>query len=48
MEFMAIEVLLGYSQIYQHDLKSFFYVLILQCACRGWGEEWPKDTLLIQ
>jgi len=46
MEFMAIEVLLGYSHTYRHDLESFFYVLIWQCARRGWGEEWPKDSLL--
>jgi serine/threonine protein kinase len=46
MEFMAIEVLLGYSHTYRHDLESFFYVLIWQCARRGWGKEWPKDSLL--
>ena len=46
MEFMAIEVLLGYSHTYRHDLESFFYVLIWQCARRGWGEERPKDSLL--
>jgi hypothetical protein len=28
MEFMAIEVLLGISHTYRHDLESFFYVLI--------------------
>lgn len=36
MEFMAIEVLLGRSHTYRHDLESFFYVLIWQCAHRGW------------
>lgn len=36
MEFMAIEVLLGRSHTYRHDLESFFYVLIWQCARRGW------------
>lgn len=36
MEFMAIEVLLGISHTYRHDLESFFYVLIWQCARRGW------------
>ncbi|OXV09097.1 hypothetical protein Egran_03140, partial [Elaphomyces granulatus] len=42
MEFMAIEVLLNVDHTYRHDLESFFYVLIWQCARRGWGEEWPK------
>ncbi|KAM4067749.1 hypothetical protein HRG_009852 [Hirsutella rhossiliensis] len=37
MEFMAIEVLLEISHTYRHDLESFFYVLIWQCARRGWG-----------
>ena len=36
MEFMAIEVLLGISHAYHHDLESFFYVLIWQCARRSW------------
>ncbi|KAL7893021.1 serine/threonine-protein kinase Sgk2 [Trichoderma sp. SZMC 28014] len=36
MEFMAIEVLLGLSHTYRHDLESFFYVLIWLCARRGW------------
>ncbi|KJZ68312.1 hypothetical protein HIM_12297 [Hirsutella minnesotensis 3608] len=35
MEFMAIEVLLGISHTYRHDLESFFYVLIWQCVRRG-------------
>ena len=35
MEFMAIEVLFGISHTYRHDLESFFYVLIWQCARRG-------------
>ncbi|KAF2459673.1 hypothetical protein BDY21DRAFT_338901 [Lineolata rhizophorae] len=48
MEFMAIEVLLGISHTYRHDLESFFYVLIWQCARRGWGQEWPEDTLITQ
>ncbi|KAL9123118.1 MAG: hypothetical protein Q9187_000331 [Circinaria calcarea] len=46
MEFMAIEVLLGISHTYRHDLESFFYVLIWQCARRGWVEKWPKMSLL--
>jgi serine/threonine protein kinase len=46
MEFMAIEVLLNKDHTYRHDLESFFYVLIWQCARRGWGEEWPKKSLL--
>ncbi|KAF2454800.1 FunK1 protein kinase [Lineolata rhizophorae] len=36
MEFMAIEVLLGISHTYRHDLESFFYVLLWLCARRGW------------
>ncbi|KAL1977857.1 hypothetical protein VTN31DRAFT_716 [Thermomyces dupontii] len=36
MEFMAIEVLLNKDHTYRHDLESFFYVLIWQCARRGW------------
>ncbi|EDN06067.1 predicted protein [Histoplasma mississippiense (nom. inval.)] len=32
MEFMAIEVLLNIDHTYRHDLESFFYVLIWQCA----------------
>jgi hypothetical protein len=36
MDFMAIEVLLGISHTYQHDLEAFFYVLIWLCARRGW------------
>ncbi|TPX24430.1 hypothetical protein DIZ76_013777 [Coccidioides immitis] len=46
MEFMAIEVLLNIDHTYRHDLESFFYVLIWQCALRGWGKEWPKRSLL--
>ncbi|EQL00356.1 serine/threonine-protein kinase Sgk2 [Ophiocordyceps sinensis CO18] len=34
---MAIEVLLQVSHTYRHDLESFFYVLIWQCAHRGWA-----------
>ncbi len=37
MEFMAIEVLLEISHTYRHDLESFFYVLVWQCARRGWA-----------
>ncbi|EEQ91416.2 serine/threonine-protein kinase Sgk2 [Blastomyces dermatitidis ER-3] len=36
MEFMAIEVLLNIDHTYRHDLESFFYVLIWQCAHHGW------------
>ncbi|KAL1973895.1 hypothetical protein VTN31DRAFT_5455 [Thermomyces dupontii] len=36
MEFMAIEVLMKKDHTYRHDLESFFYVLIWQCARRGW------------
>ena len=36
MEFMAIDVLLNIDHTYRHDLESFFYVLIWQCARRGW------------
>ena len=36
MEFMAIEVLLGISHTYRHDLESFFYVLLWLCGRRGW------------
>ncbi|KAL1972798.1 hypothetical protein VTN31DRAFT_6340 [Thermomyces dupontii] len=46
MEFMAIEVLLNVDHTYLHDLESFFYVLIWQCARRCWGEEWPTRSLL--
>ncbi|KAK2731597.1 hypothetical protein FQN57_003279 [Myotisia sp. PD_48] len=38
MEFMAIQVLLKVDHTYRHDLESFFYVLIWQCARRGWGK----------
>ncbi|CAH0023440.1 unnamed protein product [Clonostachys rhizophaga] len=37
VEFMAIEVLLGISHTYRHDLEAFFYVLIWLCARRGWA-----------
>ncbi|KAI1987116.1 hypothetical protein LOZ53_004446 [Ophidiomyces ophidiicola] len=37
MEFMAIEVLLNIDHTYRHDLESFFYVLIWQCALSGWN-----------
>ncbi|KJZ69251.1 hypothetical protein HIM_11354 [Hirsutella minnesotensis 3608] len=46
MEFMAIEVLQGIDHTYRHDLESFLYVLIWQCARHGWGREWPKDALI--
>ncbi|EDN08106.1 predicted protein [Histoplasma mississippiense (nom. inval.)] len=39
MEFMAIEVLLNIDHTYRHDLESFFYVLIWQCARNGWGKD---------
>lgn len=42
MEFMAIEVLLEISHTYRHDLESFFYVLIWQCARRGWDLLWKS------
>ncbi|OAX81630.1 hypothetical protein ACJ72_04029 [Emergomyces africanus] len=49
-EFMAIEVLLNVDHTYRHDLESFFYVLIWQCAHRGWGksklDRRPKDSML--
>ncbi|KAN0067840.1 hypothetical protein V8E54_014087 [Elaphomyces granulatus] len=49
MAFMAIEVLLGYSHTYRHNLEAFFYVLLIwQCARRLGCEEWPKHTLLTQ
>ncbi|KGQ00835.1 hypothetical protein PAAG_12500 [Paracoccidioides lutzii Pb01] len=35
-KFMAIEVLLNVDHTYRHDLESFFYVLIWQCAHRSW------------
>ncbi|PHH90114.1 hypothetical protein CDD83_4460 [Cordyceps sp. RAO-2017] len=46
MEFMAVEVLLGISHTYRHDLESFLYVLVWQCARRGWGRKWPNDALI--
>ncbi|EDN09515.1 predicted protein [Histoplasma mississippiense (nom. inval.)] len=47
MEFMAIEVLLNIDHTYRHDLESFFYVLIWQCAPHGWGKDnHPKDSKL--
>ncbi|EDN05787.1 predicted protein [Histoplasma mississippiense (nom. inval.)] len=55
MEFMAIEVLLNIDHTYRHDLESFFYVLIWQCARHGWeklnelqrqGQDPPKDSML--
>ncbi|EEH04164.1 conserved hypothetical protein [Histoplasma capsulatum G186AR] len=48
-EFMAIDVLLTIDHTYRHDLESFFYVLIWQCAHHGWGKsgfDRPKDTML--
>jgi len=48
MEFMAIEVLLGISHTYRHDLESFFYVLLWQCGRRGWKflrKEQPADSM---
>ncbi|OJD20461.1 hypothetical protein ACJ73_08203 [Blastomyces percursus] len=51
MEFMVIEVLLSADHTYRHDLESFFYVLIWQCARRGWkfsdnAKDRPKASLL--
>ncbi|EER36675.1 serine/threonine protein kinase Sgk2 [Histoplasma capsulatum H143] len=51
IEFMAIEVLLNVDHTYQHDLESFFYVLIWQCGRHGWRfsgnpRDQPKDSLL--
>ncbi|KAL9121789.1 MAG: hypothetical protein Q9187_001654 [Circinaria calcarea] len=46
MEFMAIEVLLGYAHTYRHDLESFFYVLLWLCARREWEHGPPKDSAL--
>lgn len=37
MEFMAIEVLLGISHTYRHDLEAFYYVLLWLCVRRGWS-----------
>ncbi|KKZ63811.1 hypothetical protein EMCG_01915 [[Emmonsia] crescens] len=53
MEFMAIEVLLAIDHTYRHDLESFFYVLIWQCARHGWKrsnrwKEKPKKCLLTE
>ncbi|EXU95608.1 protein kinase [Metarhizium robertsii] len=45
MEFMAIEVLLGISHTYRHDLEAFFYVLIWLCARRGWALVGPSRKL---
>ncbi|KKZ61580.1 hypothetical protein EMCG_00563 [[Emmonsia] crescens] len=36
MEFMAIEVLRNIDHTYRHDLESFFYVLVWQCARNSW------------
>lgn len=51
MEFMAIEVLLIIDHTYRHDLESFFYVLIWQCAHNGWerygrSKEKPQKSRL--
>ncbi|EEH36147.2 hypothetical protein PAAG_00470 [Paracoccidioides lutzii Pb01] len=57
MEFMAIEVLFNIDQTYRHDLESFFYVLIWQCARHGWEKlkqlqklyqlrVWSEDSML--
>ncbi|EEH20420.1 hypothetical protein PABG_02679 [Paracoccidioides brasiliensis Pb03] len=55
MEFMAIEVLLNVDHTYRHDLESFFYVLIWQCARNSWRklnelqrqrQRQPQDSLL--
>lgn len=53
IEFMAIDMLFNTDHTYQHDLESFFYVLIWQCACCGWefvcnpGGQ-PKLSLLME
>lgn len=52
MEFMVIEVLLGLSHTYRHDLEAFFYVLIWLCARRGWRlssspKNRPKKSMLL-
>ncbi|OJD27201.1 hypothetical protein ACJ73_01406 [Blastomyces percursus] len=45
MEFMAIEVLRNIDHTYRHDLESFFYVLIWQCARNSWKRSsFQKDT----
>jgi len=36
MEFMTINVLRGVEHTYQHDLESFFYILLSICARRAW------------
>ncbi|KAK2812984.1 hypothetical protein FQN50_001005 [Emmonsiellopsis sp. PD_5] len=51
MEFMAIQVLFNTDHTYRHDIESFFYVLIWQCAVHGWRftgrmENRPRDSLL--
>ena len=32
-------MLLNVDHTYRHDLESFFYVLIWQCARHGWGKD---------
>ncbi|OJD12146.1 hypothetical protein AJ78_07217 [Emergomyces pasteurianus Ep9510] len=51
MEFMAIEVLRNIDHTYRHDLESFFYVLIWQCARNSWKrssfqKDKPEHSLL--
>ncbi|EDN09008.1 predicted protein [Histoplasma mississippiense (nom. inval.)] len=48
MEFMAIEVLLNIDHTYRHDLESFFYVLIWQCAHHGWEFKPPQTSHQLQ
>ncbi|EEH21420.2 hypothetical protein PABG_03636 [Paracoccidioides brasiliensis Pb03] len=48
MEFMAIEVLLNINHTYRHDLESFFYVLIWQCARHGWELNQPRTSHKLQ
>ncbi|KAL2371887.1 hypothetical protein RJ035_001594 [Blastomyces gilchristii] len=48
MEFMAIEVLLNIDHTYRHDLESFFYVLIWQCAHHGWELKPPQTSHQLQ
>ncbi|KAI0117805.1 serine/threonine-protein kinase Sgk2 [Nemania sp. FL0031] len=47
LHFMAIEVLLGLSHTYRHDLESFFYVLIWLCATRD-RDKSLEETMLAQ
>ncbi|EEH32994.2 hypothetical protein PAAG_04047 [Paracoccidioides lutzii Pb01] len=48
MEFMAIEVLLNIDHTYRHDLESFFYMLIWQCAHHGLELKTPQTSHQLQ